>query len=153
MSDRLWVRKFTPTRKLPIITVIIPLLALTLWGCSPVGITPTPTLVQQALTIQIKEIHQQLKLQSDFARSPQSFKITRVAISNMEPIMINNLQGFKVEGTYNLSVKFSDRWWREQQNRFQIYLQRQAQGRIWRLARLENQTNRWSTVPIPHRRF
>ncbi|XDE61799.1 hypothetical protein AB3M80_25375 [Arthrospira platensis BEA 1257B] len=110
MSDRLWVRKFTPTRKLPIITVIIPLLALTLWGCSLVGITPTPTLVQQALTIQIKEIHQQLKLQSDFARSPQSFKITRVAISNMEPIMINNLQGFKVEGTYNLSVKFSDRW-------------------------------------------
>ncbi|MDV7390190.1 hypothetical protein RZS08_02500, partial [Arthrospira platensis SPKY1] len=54
MSDRLWVRKFTPTRKLPIITVIIPLLALTLWGCSLVGITPTPTLVQQALTIQIK---------------------------------------------------------------------------------------------------
>ncbi|BAI88357.1 hypothetical protein NIES39_A05190 [Arthrospira platensis NIES-39] len=153
MSDRLLVKKLTPFPLQFLPTVIISLLALILWGCSPLGITPTPTLVQQGLTIQIQEIHRQLKLQSDFASSPQSFKITRVNISNMEPIMINNLPGFKVEGTYNLSVKFSDRWWREQHNRFQIYLQRQAQGKIWRLARLEKQTNRWSTMPIPHRRF
>lgn len=148
--------------KLPIIiTLIIPLISLTLSGCSSVGITPTPTLVQQALTIQIKAIHQELNLQSDFANYPQSFKITRVAIAHLEPIMINDLQGFKVRGTYDLRVRFRHRSLTERQNQFLIYLQRQAQGKIWRLARLENQTNskgsnnkpRWSTVLIPHQRL
>jgi len=145
--------------------ILIPILliSLALWGCSPAGITPTPTLVQQALTLQIRQIHRELNLKSDVAGSPRGFKITRVAIARLQPLTIDGWQGFKVEGTYDLQVRGSDRRFGERHNPFRIYLQRRAGGRIWRLAWLENQGRtrggdrgrqpKWSTMAIPRRYF
>lgn len=140
--------------------ILIPvlLISLALWGCSPAGITPTPTLIQQALTLQIRQINHRLNLKSDIANSPKAFKITRVAIARLEPMAIDGLQGFQVEGTYDISVRGSDRRFGERHNPFRIYLQKQAGGRIWRLAWPENDAapmrdRKWSTIAIPRRFF
>ena len=112
-----------------ILTVI--LLGL-LTACGTAGIEPSSKLVQRALALQLSQIQQQLK-QVDLS-APPSFEINRLVITEKQPFIIGNLPAYRVRGTYDLTIQLLKRRVSQQHNSFEIYLQRQKEGKTWRLA-------------------
>ena len=107
-----------------------------LTACSTVGLEPSSQLVQRALALEFSQTQQQLSQQlypSGRSQSP-NFEINRVVITQQEPLVIQNLSAYHVKGTYDLTLNLPQRRVNQQQNPFEVYLQRQKEGKTWRLA-------------------
>jgi len=111
------------------------MLVVLLTACGVAGATPAPQLVERAIALQVSQtqqaLNQQLRLQ------PNDVKISRVKITEQTPLAIENLRGYRVRGSYTLTVKRAKRQVTQPQNFFEVYLQRQKEGKTWRLARLQ----------------
>lgn len=101
-----------------------------LTACGNIGLEPSSRLVQRAIALQVEQTQQQLSQQ--LGLNVFGFEINRVAVTKQEPLMIQNLAAYHVQGTYNVTLKLPRRV--TQQNPFDIYLQRQKEGKTWRLA-------------------
>ena len=101
-----------------------------LTACST-GLEPSSKIVQRALALQLEQTQQQLSQQLDLKIN--SFEINSVAISQQQPLKIQDLPAYHVQGNYNVTLKLPRRRV-TQQNPFDIYLQRQKEGKTWRLA-------------------
>lgn len=110
------------------------LLVLTLTACSQ-GTGPTRSLVQQAIALELnqaqQELGQQLRLESESTRS----QIKRVTITDEAPLTIEGLEAYRVKGTYDYTMALPSRKVIQRNNPFDVYLQRQREGKTWRLAR------------------
>lgn len=111
-----------------LIFTVIMLVLLTACG---IGLEPSSKIVQRALALQLEQTQQQLSQQLDL--KVNSFEINRVAISQQQPLKIQDLPAYHVQGNYNVTLKLPRRRV-TQQNPFDIYLQRQQEGKTWRLA-------------------
>lgn len=109
--------------------VLIGLLVL-LSACST-GITPSNQVVQRGLALQLKQTQQQLSKQ--LGLDVKDFEIKRVKITQLSPLEIQNLPANHVQGTYDITIGLPKRRV-TQHNSFDIYLQRQKEGKTWRLA-------------------
>ncbi|NES21107.1 MAG: hypothetical protein F6K41_19800 [Symploca sp. SIO3E6] len=96
------------------------------------GLAPTRQLVQKAIAFQVSQTQQQLtqRLQSP----PSQLEITQVKFKQIEPFFIGDLATYRVLGTYSLTIELPKQRVTQQQNLFDIYLQRQKEGKTWRLA-------------------
>lgn len=108
------------------------ILLLLLTACSQIGIAPSYQLVEQAIALQIKRTQTQLNQQLQIT-SPQ-WSITRVEIAQQEPLTIENLPAYHLQGTYDLQVQVAEGKLTQQQRPFELYLQQQPEGKTWRLA-------------------
>jgi hypothetical protein len=127
-------------------------LAVLLTACQLVGPLPSQELVKQALTIELNQTQQQLRQQLRMGEEPVEVAIDRVSISDYAPLAIDDLQAFRVQGTYNFTVKLPKREITRRQNPFEIYLLRQAENKTWRLAKLRtDETGEavWETQLVP----
>ena len=92
--------------------------------------------MQRALALQLKQTQQQLN--KELWESGQSalpkFEINQLVINEHLPQVIQNLPAYRVRGTYDRTVHLPKRRVTQQQNPFVIYLQRQKEGKTWRLA-------------------
>jgi hypothetical protein len=136
-----WVRSLVPL----LVTLV---LIATLSACSRSSAL-LPGLVEQALTLQINQtsdlLTQQLKLST--ATQPL-IDLNRVTIVDEQPLLIEDLPGFRVQGVYDAIVYLPDRQLKQRQNSFELYLQRQIEGKTWRLAHPFSQSDgslAWST--------
>lgn len=123
------------------------ILLVLLTACGNVGLEPSSRLVQRAIALQVEQTQQQLSQQ--LGLNVLGFEINQVAVTKQEPLMIQNLAAYHVQGTYNVTLKLPRRV--TQQNPFDIYLQRQKEGKTWRLAlpRMGNDPKLiWSTYLI-----
>lgn len=107
--------------------ILIMLVAL-LSACSSVEMEPNRELVQKAIALQMQQTQQQLQQQV------RDLEIKKVNIAQKQPISIQDLPGFRVKGTYDLTIKLPKQKLTQQKNPFEVYLQRQKQGKTWRLA-------------------
>jgi len=93
---------------------------------------PNTAVVRKAIAMQVattqQEISQQLRLK------PPKVKVDRVQIKTQDPLSIQNLTAYRVEGTYDFTLKLRNRNVVQKDNPFEVYLQRQSEGKIWRLA-------------------
>lgn len=108
--------------------VLIGLLVL-LSACST-GILPSNQVVQRGLALQLKQTQQQLSKQLNL--DVKEFEIKRVKITQLSPLEIQNLPAYHVQGTYDITTQLARQV--TQHNSFDIYLQRQKEGKTWRLA-------------------
>lgn len=135
-----------------LIWTAILLIFLTACGTStpPLSLAPSNQLVQKAIALQVRQTQQQLSQQ--LSSSPPQFEVTQLKISQLEPLFIQKLAAYHVQGTYNLAIQLSNRQV-SQRNPFDVYLLRQVEGKTWRLAIPQsaddhpNQT--WRTYLIP----
>lgn len=121
-------------------TLIIQLIwtGILLWlltACGTPRLEPSNQLVHKAITLQLSLAQKQLTQQLYPSELPQpaKFKITRLVVKDQEPLKIQNLPTYHVQGTYDLTIKLSTQRVTQQQNPFDIYLQRQSEGKTWRL--------------------
>lgn len=111
-----------------VILAAIFLIMLTACGTNTpsLGLAPSKPLVQKAIALQISQTQQQINQQ--LQSSPLNFQVTQLRLKQLEPLFIEGLSTYHFRGTYTLKFEHS-----QQQNPFDIYLQRQKEGKTWRL--------------------
>jgi hypothetical protein len=135
-----------------VVLIIISIIALTAGGTSTpsLGLAPSKQLVQKAIALQVSQTQQQITQQLQF--SPPKFEITQVKLKQLEPLFINDLPTYHVWGTYNIKIKLPKQQVTQKNNPFNVYLQRQKEGKTWRLAIPEdistNTPTNWRTYLI-----
>lgn len=102
---------------------LILVLVLLLNGCS--GVEPNKEIVENAIALQTRLLQQQLQQIS-------KLEISHVNVTQKQPLSIDKLTGYRISGTYDL--KLPKQRLSQQKNPFDIYLQRQKEGKTWRLA-------------------
>ena len=102
---------------------LILVLVLLLNGCS--GVEPNREIVENAIALQTRLLQQQLQQISKPV-------IDHVNITQTTTLSIDKLTGYRINGTYDL--KLPKQRLSQKKNPFDIYLQRQKEGKTWRLA-------------------
>ncbi len=113
---------------------LVGFLAFGLVACQHPSALPNE-LVRQALALQIDQTNALLtqQLKASGLAAPL-VDIKRVVVLMETPLMIEQLPGFHVKGVYDAVVDLPDRQLTQRQQTFALYLQRQAEGKTWRLA-------------------
>jgi predicted small lipoprotein YifL len=135
------------------IVLIACLVTLTACGAStpPLSLAPNKQLVEKAIALQISQTQQRLtqRLQS----APPNLDITQLTLKQLEPLFLDSLATYHIWGTYSLKIKLPSQQITQQQRPFDVYLQRQPQGKTWRLVIPERISNgypvSWRTYLIP----
>ena len=102
---------------------LILVLVLLLNGCS--GVEPNKEIVENGIALQTRLLQQQLQQIS-------KLELSHVNVTQKQPLSIDKLTGYRINGTYDL--KLPKQRLSQQKNPFDIYLQRQKEGKTWRLA-------------------
>ena len=102
-----------------------------LTACTTIALSPTPELVQKAIALQLEQTQQQLNQQLDL--NFQKFNIQRISITQQQPLTIENLPAYRVQGNYDFTVKLPKRSFKQLEKPFEVYLQIQKEGKSWRL--------------------
>jgi len=124
--------------------ILMAILLGLLTGCGTGGLEPSSQVVQRALVkfnevialhLSQTQLHP-LSQQLDPSRSSKlpSFEINQLVITEQKPLVIQDLPAYRVRGTYDLTIQRQRRRVTQQQNPFEIYLQRQKEGLTWCLA-------------------
>ncbi len=105
----------------------------------PLEFAPDGKIVQEAIVLQLKQrlnpLSEQLKTET-----PQ-LNISNITVKTIEPITITNLPSYHLTGTYNLRLILPRQNIKQTKNQFDVYLQRQAEGKTWRLLSKDNKTS------------
>lgn len=112
-------------------------LAVVLSACGFVNAGPAQPLVEQAIALELSQTQQLLSQQLRLEAQPTDVSINHVRVTEKTPLKIQNLPSYRVRGTYDLTAKLANRQVVQRQNLFEVYLQRQIEGKTWRLARLQ----------------
>lgn len=134
------------------------LLLLTLGACQPVSapleFAPDGPVVRAALTYQLQETQRRLSEQLEIP-APE-VKLSDIRVETLEPILIQKLAAYHLRGRYDVSLTLPRQHQERKNNRFEIYLQRQEEGKSWRLLQREvlaDQTTQWYSelieTPLP----
>lgn len=126
-------------------------LALLLSACGTLGQMPGKDLVEQAIAIQLIQAQQELSQQLRLDDSTADVRINRVAIAAQTPLKINNLAAFHITGTCDYTLKLPNRTIPQRNIPFEAYLQRQKEGKTWRVAfpKTTGEGVSWVTQRIP----
>lgn len=110
------------------------LLAVLLTACGASGQTPNRQLVEHALTQELGQTQAELSQQLRLATQPTGVKLEHVTITSQTPLVIEDLPAYRVRGTYDFTWQVQQRQVAQQKNPFELYLQRQKEGKTWRIA-------------------
>ncbi len=120
------------------------ILIVFLTGCSSSGLNNK--LVEHALALGVQQTQQQLNQQLNLGL--QGYEIRHLKVQGREALTIQNLPAYRVQGTYDLALKLPSREVKQQKS-FSVYLQRQKEGKTWRLLLPEGEGNKsWRSYAI-----
>lgn len=133
----------TLNKKTLIKGILIILFSLTLTACqtgnAPLEFAPDGQIVKEAIALQLGQRLNPLSEQLN-AEKPD-LDISNINVKNIDTVIISNLPSYHLTGTYNLKLMLPRRQVKQNQNKFDVYLQRQAEGKTWRLLSKDNKTS------------
>lgn len=96
---------------------------------APLEYAPSPDIVRRALelSLQIEYEHLSNHLQE---KTPQ-IVIKKINITNIKPIIINNLPTYKLTGKYRILFISKKRQKKIIENKFKLNIQREKKGQTW----------------------
>lgn len=124
-----------------LISIILISLVVFLSSCTVITVSPVPfppsDILRQAIELQLRQsqtvIHQHF---SQFHPAPlPAMQLNQIKITQIEPMTIQELPAFHVQGFYHLQITRPDSKTQHRRNPFDVYLQSQKRGQTWRLAR------------------
>ncbi|MDX2240203.1 MAG: hypothetical protein NW224_05925 [Leptolyngbyaceae cyanobacterium bins.302] len=127
-------------------------LVILLTACGAIGQTPGKDLVEQAIALQLNQVQQELSQQLRLDTPTPEVKINRIAIAKQIPLKIKELSAFHILGACDYTVKLPNHSVSQQNIPFEVYLQRQQEGKTWRVAfpkTTEDGEITWVTQRIP----
>ena len=102
-------------------------------GKPPLEFSPDGEIVQKAIALQLANAESQISQQLNTTKP--TFTISQVRVDKIDPVFIESLPSYHLQGTYNLQLNLSRQEVLQKGNAFDLYLQRQVEGKTWRLLR------------------
>ncbi len=119
--------------KFPLMMIALGLVLL-LSACSgatpPISLAPGMDIIKKAIALQVEQTQEQLSEQ--LAASHPQLDISQVKLKAIEPLYLAKLPTYHIQGTYNLDIDLPNQKVSQKQNSFDVYLQRQREGKTWR---------------------
>jgi len=119
-----------------------------LLGCqsssAPLEFAPNGAVIQQ--TIQGKLAAHYRDLSQTITAQPPQLEIKNIAVKDIDSFFLNRLPVYHVRGTYDVSLAFSHQDRNRRNNAFDLYLQRQKEGKTWRS--LEPDASGWRSYQL-----
>ncbi|CCQ52958.1 hypothetical protein CWATWH8502_2998 [Crocosphaera watsonii WH 8502] len=110
----------------------------------PLEFAPDGKIVQQAIALQLEQrlnpLSEQLKT------TKPRLNINNINVQNIDTVTICDLPSYHLTGTYNLKLILPRQEIKQNKNKFDVYLQRQAEGKTWRLLSKDNKTSKQESV-------
>ncbi|MEM9540337.1 MAG: hypothetical protein AAGA60_12670 [Cyanobacteria bacterium P01_E01_bin.42] len=123
-------------------------LILLLAGCGggkpPLSLAPKGEWVKKAIALQVRQ-SQELLSENLNAANPE-IEISGISIKAIEPLYMANLATYHLTGSYNLEIDLPNQKVKQERNLFDIFLQRQKEGKTWRW--LKRETLNSSEEPV-----
>jgi hypothetical protein len=89
--------------------------------------------LKSAIAISVNQTETQISRELKLASDPK-VSVDRVKITEQSPLKIQGLEGYHVKGLYDFTLKLPKRQASQSDNAFDLYLQHDVKGKIWRLA-------------------
>ena len=128
----------TLARSLAVLSLAL-LCSLGLTACqtptAPLEFAPDGEIVQKALILALNQT--QTRLSQQLKTAPPVLVIDHVNVKELEPIVINDLPAYHLTGRYDVTLTLPRQTVTQKQNAFELYLQRQSEGKSWRLLQRE----------------
>lgn len=135
--------RVTLNKKLFIRGLLIILFSLTLTACQnatvPLEFAPDGQIVKQAIALQLGQRLNPLSEQLN-TKKPD-LDVSNINVKNIDTVVISNLPSYHLTGTYTLNLILARKKVKQKENKFDVYLQRQAEGKTWRLLSKDNKTS------------
>jgi hypothetical protein len=130
--------------------VIIIVFTIFLQGCGaptpPLTYAPDGTIIAKAIALQIEQT--QKSLSDRLTTSLPETEISKINVAQLEPLYLGKLPAYHLKGSYRLTLKLSDKKTEQQDNEFDIYVQRQIEGKTWRLLKQEPDSEQWFSYSL-----
>ncbi|WP_416245478.1 hypothetical protein [Crocosphaera sp. XPORK-15E] len=117
-------------------TVLLIFLTACGTATAPIEFAPDGDIIQQAIRLQLSQRLNPLSQQLN-TKHPQ-LEIGQINVKNIDSIVVSELPTYHLQGTYNLKLILPRQQVNQKNNQFEIYLQRQAEGKTWRLLSKDN---------------
>jgi CDP-diacylglycerol pyrophosphatase len=113
--------------------VVVVLIALGLFACGSQPSAPNPRLVTKAIAFKLETTQEQIAQQLQVSASSPAVTVRRVKITQQHPLQILGLPTYRVQGTYQARLEQATGRVTQPDTPFDICLQRQPEGKTWRL--------------------
>lgn len=131
---------------LPMGVILVCLVALL--GCksssAPLEFAPDGAVIQQ--TIQAKLATHYRDLSQTITATPPHLEIKNIAVKDIDSFFLDRLPVYHVRGIYDVSLVFAHQDRNRRNNSFDLYLQRQKEGKTWRS--LEQNATGWRSYQL-----
>jgi hypothetical protein len=118
-----------------LLSLITALLLFFLTACGsptpPTEFAPDGETVSKALLLQVR--HASDRLSESLKVDRPEIKIDKIDVRTLEPVYVGDLAAYHLRGEYDLILKLPRQKNTRQRNDFELYLQRQIEGKTWRL--------------------
>ncbi|AIE75887.1 MULTISPECIES: hypothetical protein [unclassified Synechocystis] len=116
----------------------------------PLEFAPDGAVVQQAINFQLNRT--QTALSQHLNAPTPDFEISKINVKKIEAIAVDNLPAYHLAGGYDLKLILPRQTVIQKQNPFELYLQRQSEGKSWRLLKkdIDPRTNqeKWGSYLV-----
>jgi hypothetical protein len=117
----------------------------------PIELAPQGEIVKKAISLQLKLTESDISNQLNTV-NPQ-LEIKNINVKKIEPVFIAKLAAYHLQGSYNLKIGLPRQKVQQQDNQFDLYIQRQSEGKTWRLLKTETRNDKnkpiqWSSYLI-----
>lgn len=106
--------------------------------------------LKNAIAISVNQTQQQISQELKLSAAPK-VTVDRVKITEQTPLKIQGSDGFHIKGLYDFTLKLAKRQTTQNDNAFDLYLQRKTEGKTqtWLLAQGSNED--WVMQPLESR--
>lgn len=109
-------------------------LCLLLTSCSggqpSISLAPSSEIIRKAIVLQVQ--HSQTALSAQLQAATPNLNIRHIKVDQLESLYLAKLPTYHLQGHYDLSLELPDQTLDQNRNSFDIYLQRQREGKTWR---------------------
>lgn len=114
----------------------------------PLELAPNREIIAKGIYLQLQQTHNFISNNLQI-KSPK-LEITEINVTKIEPFFIHSLPVYHLKGTYKLNLQLTKKEIKQNLKFFDLYLQRQKEGKTWHLIRHQNQNNslKWFSYKI-----
>ncbi|TVQ48921.1 MAG: hypothetical protein EA365_00785 [Gloeocapsa sp. DLM2.Bin57] len=125
-------------------------IVLMLTGCSgptpSLGFAPDGTIINKAIALALEQT--QASLSEQLTTNLPTTEISNINVDELEPLYVGKLPTYHLRGTYVLKLQLSENNTEKQTNEFDIYVQRQIEGKTWRLLKKQPDREEWFSYSL-----
>ncbi|MGL5034396.1 MAG: hypothetical protein ACRC6M_11415 [Microcystaceae cyanobacterium] len=117
---------------------------------APLEFAPDGEVVQKAIALALNQT--QTRLSQQLKTPAPQLELDNINVKKLEAIVVNELPAYHLTGFYDVKLTLPRQTVTQKKNSFEIYLQRQSEGKSWRLLKREakpaDQASQWSSYLI-----